>query len=177
MGNLPQIKNYLKNCPTESYYKVLFFVRNMFKCEIFLTRLSWKENKNVCNFTWILNIIKRLYQVLITRYFWIHFVNLLWFLLFLSTDLMKEMLYKFCYLFIYLFIYFNGCSSITFEQVLRFSFFFFSLERCCFLGGPVLDIGSIRNFKVCLSVCLNIFWATNHVHIDPESGNLDLFFM
>ena len=51
MGSLPQIKNYLKNCPTKLYYMILIFVTNMFKCEIFLTRLTSKDDKNVCDFT------------------------------------------------------------------------------------------------------------------------------
>ena len=46
-------------------------------------------------------------------------------------------------------VYINGCSTSTFEQVFKFSyfFFFFSLERFCFPGGTVVNIVAIHHLK------------------------------
>ena len=39
---------------------------------------------------------------------------------------------------------------------------YFSLERFCFPGAPVYNIAEILQFKICLSVRVNIFWAIYH---------------
>ena len=75
-----------------------------------------------------------------------------------------------------MYIYLNVCSSIIFEQMLRFSYFFL-LESSSVYGGTIVKSVAIRQFKGCLSASLNIYLGCTSFSIDQLSQKLHTFFL
>ena len=67
---------------------------------------------------------------------------------------------KFVSLSLYIYMYINARSSIILEQMFRFLFYFIFFfgggRKIFFSGSTIIKSLAIRQFKVCLSLCLNI---------------------